>query len=86
MRVPFRGSSCGTVARATSTPASQTRVLQVYAAVNPDPAGPNQKGFIPEDLDREEVDHGQEGFGAHDHDHDRVVRWLDDFGTMCSRA
>ena len=35
------------VARATSTPASQTRAPPVYAAVNTNPAGPDQEGFMP---------------------------------------
>ena len=50
------------VARATSTPASQTTAPSVYAA------GPDQEGFIPEDPNLEEADHREEDFEAQDHD------------------
>ena len=48
------------VARATSTPASQTRAVPVYAAVNTDPLGPDQEGLNLEDLKLEESDHEEE--------------------------
>ena len=56
------------VARATSTPATQTRAPPVYAAVDADPAGPDHEGFIIEDPNMEESNHGDRDFEAQDHD------------------
>jgi len=46
------------VARATSTPASQTRAPPAYAAVNTDPLGPDREGLNFEQ--EEESDHEEE--------------------------
>jgi len=56
------------VARATSTPARQTRAPPVYAAVNTDPLGPDQEGLNPEDHNLEESDHEEEDLQSRDHD------------------
>jgi len=56
------------VARATSTPASQTRAPPVYAAVNTDPLGPDQEGLNPEDHNLEESDHEEQDLQSQDHD------------------
>jgi len=56
------------VARATCTPASQTRAPPVSAGVKPDPAGPDQEDFIREDPNLEKSEHGEEDFEAQDHD------------------
>ena len=45
------------VARATSTPASQTRAPPTYAVVNTDPLGPSREGLNLEDHNLEESDH-----------------------------
>jgi len=67
--VTSRGSSWDTVivARATSTPASQTRAPPVYAAVNVDPLGPDQEGRNLEDRNLEESDHEEEDLESQDH-------------------
>jgi len=51
------------VARATSTPVSQTRAPPAYAAVNTDPLWPDREGLNLEDLNVEESDHDEEDWG-----------------------
>jgi len=61
------------VARATSTPTSQTRAPPVRAAANLDPTGPGQEGFNPEDPNLEESDDGDKDFEDQDHDLQQTV-------------
>jgi len=56
------------VARATSTPVSQTRAPPVYAAVNTDQLGPDGEGLNLEDLNLEESDHDKEDLETQDQD------------------
>ena len=56
------------LARATFTPASQTRAPPVYAALNIDPLGPDQEGLNLEDLHLEESDHDGEDLERQDQD------------------
>jgi len=56
------------VARATSTPDSQTRAPPAYAAVNTDPLGPDLEGLNLEDHNLEESDHEEEDREEKDHD------------------
>jgi len=60
------------VARATSTPTSQTRAHPAYAAVNTDTVGPDQEGFIMEDSNLEESDHGED-LEQQDHDFQKTL-------------
>jgi len=61
------------VARATSTPASQTRAPPVYAAVNTDPLGPDQEDLNPEDHNLEESDREEEDLQSQHHDLQQTV-------------
>ena len=56
------------VARATSTPASQTKAPPVYAAVKTDKLGPDREGLNLEDLNLEESDHDEEDLETQDQD------------------
>ena len=56
------------VARATSTPVSQTRAPLAYAAVNTDPLMPDREGLNLEDHNLEESDHEEEDLEEKDHD------------------
>jgi len=57
-----------TVARATSTPASQAKAPPVYAAGKTDQLGPDLEGLDLEDLNLEESDHGEEDLEGQDQD------------------
>ena len=56
------------LARATFTPASQTRAPPVYAALNTDPFGPDQEGRNLEDPNQEESDQEEEDLETQDRD------------------
>jgi len=56
------------VARATSTPASQTKAPPVYAAVKTDQVEPDREGLNLEDLNLEESDHEEEDLETQDQD------------------
>jgi len=56
------------LARATFTPASQTRAPPVYAALNTDPFGPDQEGRNLEDPNQEESDQEEEDLETQDQD------------------
>jgi len=56
------------VARATSTPASQTTSPPAYAAVKTDPLKPDREGLNLEDHNLEESDHEEEDLEEKDHD------------------